>query len=317
LFYNLYFGNDKSIYIEQAESFSMVIAFLSGGLGNQMFQFAAAKALALKKSQELKLDISNYQNRQPGETIREYELAKVFAGPFELATPADLKEILGWKFIFHQHPFLRRILRKLPQIEQNWIVEPDFSYWPDFFNLQPNCLLEGYWQSNRYFEDFSEDIKECFRFKMDSFSAPEILESIENSNSVSIHIRRGDYVTDKNTAGFHGICDADYYLKAIEMIKKKTTEPRFFVFSDDLGAARELLKDLKNVFFVNANTADKSHFDMMLMSRCRHHIIANSTFSWWGAWLNDNHEKIVIAPERWFASGLPDQDLVPKRWMRV
>lgn len=294
----------------------MIITFLTGGLGNQMFQFAAGKALALKLKQELKLDISNYSHFQPNETIREFELAKVFQGTFEIAEPKDLKKVLGWKTIFHQHPFLRKIFRKVAQ-NNNWVVEPGFGYWPDFFSRDSACLIEGYWQTKKYFESYADEIRESFRFKLDDFKNPELINKIENSNSISIHIRRGDFATHKATNNFHGICGSDYYLKAIEEISQKKENANFFVFSDDIEAAKELLKNCKNTYFVDENSSANSHFDMMLMSRCKHHIIANSTFSWWGAWLNTNPDKTIIAPAQWFANGLSDSDLIPSEWLRI
>ncbi len=294
----------------------MIIVFLAGGLGNQMFQFAAGKALALKNRQELKLDLSSYVFRQPNETHREYELSKVFSGNFAIATRKDLQEVLGWKLIFHQHPFLRRVFKKLAQ-SKSWIIEPYLSYWPDFFSQQSDCLIDGYWQSSRYFDSCANEICNEFTFKMNNFKSKSLLEKIKNSNSVSIHIRRGDYVNDKTTASFYGSCEPGYYEKAINTIKDQSKNPEFFIFSDNVNEAKKLLPEIGKATFVSDHSSYDNHFDMMLMSHCKHNIIANSTFSWWGAWLNKNAEKIVIAPKVWFASKLSDSDLIPAGWRRV
>jgi hypothetical protein len=293
----------------------MFIVYLTGGLGNQMFQYAAGKALALRQNRELKIDVSHFQTPQSNETKREFELAKVFKHNFNIATFSDIKQVLGFQILFHKNPFLRRIWKRLP-FKKNWVVEPHFSYWPAFFSNQKDCLIEGYWQSYKYFESYADNIRQSFNFKSDAFKNFKLLKSIKGSNSVSIHIRRGDYVKNKTTAKFHGICEADYYLKAIELIRKEQNNIKFFVFSDDISAAKKILNGIEDVSFVEG-APSQHHFDMMLMSNCKHHIIANSTFSWWGAWLNQNPQKIVIAPQKWFASGLPDQDIIPETWLRM
>ena len=292
----------------------MIITQLSGGLGNQMFQFAAGKALALKTGQQHKLDLSFYSIY---ETNRTYELSRVFTEPFELAESSDLAKILGWKKKIYFHPFLRKIYRKF-SISKDWVVEPDFAYWDKFFEQSSNCLIEGNWQSVKYFSEYEEEIKAALHFKMEDFENFKLIDKIENSNSVSVHIRRGDYVSNAKTLNYHGICKDEYYLKAIESLSTKVKNIRLFVFSDDIEAAKHILQSYHEICeFVDENTGDKSHFDMMLMTRCKHNIIANSTFSWWGAWLNLNSDKIIIAPKNWFATDISDKDLFPDSWIRI
>jgi len=292
----------------------MIITSLSGGLGNQMFQFAAAQALALNLNSPLLLDTSYFSIYQ---TNREFELFKVFITDFKLAKKEDLKKILGWTSIFHQQSFLRRLYKKIP-FSKHWIVEPQINYWKEFSNLQSDCLLDGNWQSEKYFKHHGDIIRNSFQFNKSNFTNNDLLNKIRENNSVSIHIRRGDYVTNKTTFQYHGICDENYYLDAIKEIKKNVKNPKFYVFSDDISAAKKILtQQLSSCYFVENNSPTNNHFDMMLMSQCKHNIIANSTFSWWGAWLNTNPKKKVIAPKKWFARNLCDLDLIPEEWLRI
>lgn len=292
----------------------MIISFLSGGLGNQMFQFAAAQALAEKHGHQLKIDPSYYQMYRQN---RVFELAQVFTHEFAPASDDDLRQVLGLKKMIHQSPFWRRLYRRLPGT-RNWLVEPQYHFWAPLLQQSQSCLIEGDWQSPHYFEDFADTIKKCFTFKTADFTDKALLQQLENSNSVAIHLRRGDYVSNPHTLGYHGLCEADYYLAAIAEIRRRRPDAGFFVFSDDIAAAREVLKAETALHFIEPNPERKNHFDMMLMSRCKHNIIANSTFSWWAAWLNANPGKIIIAPRRWFAAGhLSDRDLIPASWTRL
>lgn len=292
----------------------MIISFITGGLGNQMFQFAAGKALALKTKKQLKLDTSYYSLYQ---TNRTYELSKVFKSNFSIVKQAELKKLLGWPIILHKHSFLRKLYRRLPFCD-SWITEPTPNHWQGFSEINKSCLIEGNWQSADYFNDYSNEIRQAFEFDMSEFKHNELINKIKLKNSVSIHIRRGDYISNQKTLQYHGICEESYYLEAIEYIKQKIENPKFYIFSDDLLAARKTLKNHSNsCYFVEENSTSNNHFDMMLMSKCNHNIIANSSFSWWAAWLNNNSNKIVIAPKQWFNEDISDQDLIPKTWIRL
>lgn len=143
-----------------------------------------------------------------------------------------------------------------------------------------------------------------------------ISDEIRKTNSVSLHIRRGDYITSKITNKFHGTCCLGYYKKAMKLINKKVKNPKYFVFSDDIYWVKKNL-EIKNAFYVDDNVGDKSYIDMQLMSMCKHNIIANSSFSWWAAWLNNNPNKIVIAPKKWFNDpGMDTTDLISEEWIR-
>ena len=179
--------------------------------------------------------------------------------------------------------------------------------------------LQGYWQSERYFEQHADALRKVFAFR----NAPtgpnaDLARQIRQDVSVSLHVRRADYADCTRTRAFHGLCDPDYYLGAIEFIRRQVPRFRLFAFSDDpQWVASTLQPHHPDMVVVDHNRGDQSHNDMLLMSMCQHHIIANSSFSWWGAWLNPDPNKIVIAPRQWFAEAPDTADLIPKSWIRL
>jgi hypothetical protein len=185
-------------------------------------------------------------------------------------------------------------------------------------NLPDNSYLSGLWQTEKYFKDCEEIIRTEFTFKQPlNKKNSELSETIRRKNSVSIHIRRGDYIYNSEEYKIHGLCSIDYYKKAVECIANKAGELTLFIFSDDIEWVKNNLKFDFPIIFVD-NNVDDIHEDLRLMSLCKHNIIANSTFSWWGAWLNNNKEKIVIAPKKWFNEFEADtKDIYPDSWMRI
>ena len=180
--------------------------------------------------------------------------------------------------------------------------------------------MSGYWQSPKYFNSIETLIRKEFTFQkpLDSKNL-EILNLIKNTISVSIHIRRTDFQII-NSNDIHGFCSLEYYDEAINYIHTNVLMSKFFIFSDDINWAKENLKVPMNSYFVSGNTGEKSYIDMQLMSNCNHNIIANSSFSWWGAWLNSNPKKIVIAPKKWFSDekmNAQTDDLIPAEWIRM
>jgi hypothetical protein len=197
--------------------------------------------------------------------------------------------------------------------------EPPLRFDPDFFAVPDNVYLEGYWQSENYFKTIENAIKSEFTLKEDPDPQNALLsEKILGSNSVSIHIRRGDYVHNPVTFDYHGVCSLEYYHSAIDTIAKKISNPHFYIFSDDSLWVKQNLGINYPHTYVTHNQGLKDYMDLWLMKLCRHHIIANSSFSWWGAWLCSNPGKIVIAPKQWFNN--PDvntDDLIPNTWLRL
>lgn len=291
----------------------MIIVDVIGGLGNQMFQYAAGRALSLKLRVPLKLDTRDFSGYR---LHQGFELNRLFNCNAEIATNSDLAQVLGWQ----RAKLVQRVFRR-PQLKnlryKSFEVEPHFYYWSDINQLEDNKYLYGYWQSEKYFIEFAENIREDFTFKLPfSDQNAELTEQISRVNAVSLHVRRGDYVSNTKNS-FIGVCSLEYYQKAIEHIKKQVDLPIFFVFSDDINWAKSNLVLDKTTTFVSHNKGSESYNDMRLMSLCKHNIIANSSFSWWGAWLNANPEKIVIAPKQWFANSTDVSDLLPKGWIKL
>ena len=292
----------------------MVISHIIGGLGNQMFQYALGRTLSLDRNESLHLDISGF-NRYG--LHQGFELSRVFECPVEVASKTEIFDILGWQ----QLPLIRRILaRSSMQLfrRDGFIVEPYFQYWPAINQIPQKSYLFGYWQSERYFQFHADIIRADFIFKSPLVGSNfKLAEQICSTNAVSIHVRRGDYVKNSKTTLIHGLCSLDYYRAAIQLMVERTQEPYFYIFSDDITWVRDNLKiDLPHCYIDHNNGLD-SYNDMHLMSLCRHHIIANSSFSWWGAWLNPNSEKIVIAPRKWFANENNVEDLIPEGWITL
>ncbi len=292
----------------------MVIIRAAGGLGNQMFQYAAGRALALTRNAALQLDISACGSDG---ARRDFELQRVFSLDLSIAGSADIRVVLGWQSsqtarrIFSRRGFAA--LRK-----KELIAEPHFNYWPGLADAPEDCYLVGYWQSEQYFKQHEQTIRSDFRFRH-SLTAPNeaLANAMQQVGAVSLHVRRGDYANDPKTNSVHGLCSLAYYQAAITFVAERVESPHFFVFSDDLPWAMENLRLPFPCEYVAGNRGTSSFADMHLMSLCKHHIIANSSFSWWGAWLNPDPHKIVIAPQKWFASGVSVDDLIPDGWVKL
>lgn len=300
----------------------MIVVKLSGGLGNQMFQYAAALSLASKNNQKLFIDLSFFYIYE----LHEYAL-KHFNISAEIID--DIGKF-GYKLINKFVPSkYRDYLKKMPPYGNKIYTESRLSFDSSFFNLGENIYLDGYWQSEKYFKDYDKIIRNEFTLK-NSLNGlnKEIADKISDTNSISIHIRRGDYQVNKDTKKIHGVCSLNYYYKAIEFMSKKIEMPFFFIFSDDIEWVKSNLHINYAHLFVEHNsefngeryTANKNHEDLRLMSLCRNNIIANSSFSWWGAWLNNNPQKIIVAPTNWYNNNelnLQALDIVPKSWIKL
>jgi hypothetical protein len=297
----------------------MIIARLRGGLGNQLFQYAAAKALSLHHRTTLKLDLYTYSRHR----YRKFELSK-----FRIeAAEASREEV-------HRYTGTNPVSRYLNKRENYFhcpkvFAQPHYHFFEDFFALPPDIYLSGYWQSEKHFLSFATTIREQFQpvAPLDERNV-ELQARMRSQNSVAIHIRRGDY-TSSSYSSFFSILSKSYYDLAIATIGALRRSPVLYFFSDDPDWCSRNF-DIAGAEFVRHNEGDNSYKDMLLMSACRHNIIANSTFSWWGAWLNDNPEKVVIAPKQWFRVDYLDRpepvypsrlyntkDLLPEKWLRL
>lgn len=292
----------------------MVITSLIGGLGNQMFQYAAGRALSLERGVSLMLDVSGFANYQ---LHQGFELERLFNCKVEIASEREVRRVLSWQFTSG----VRRVLSR-PRMaalrRKSFVIEPYFHYWDGIKTIPSDCYLAGYWQSDKYFSGVAEQIRDDFSFRIPlECGNIEIATQINEVNSVSLHVRRGDYISTSKNVATYGVCSLDYYSAAIKNIADRVQCPHFFVFSDDPVWVRNNLKIDFNHQYIDRNHGENSYNDMRLMSLCKHHIIANSSFSWWGAWLNRSVDKIVVAPERWFSNGINTKDLLPIEWVRL
>jgi len=291
----------------------MVIVRLTGGLGNQMFQYAAGRALADRLGAELLLDTRALEHALAlnAYTRRAYALSP-FKLRAKLATAAELRDWPVWVVeIGLRLRFVRPLFRR-------WYFESGITYDPIISTLREPVCLVGYWQSERYFNDNSDHIRADFALARPmSDDNSRLLELARCGGSVGVHVRRGDFASLDDAAQVHGLCSIDYYRRAISLVREHCPECRFLVFSDDLEWARAELPLDASAVFVNGN-AETPEQDLALMSACKHHIIANSSFSWWAGWLGYSPEQIVIAPAPWYASPKLDaRDLAVSRWQYI
>ena len=291
----------------------MIIVKLIGGLGNQMFQYAAGRYLAHLHQTELLFDVSYLKKDPKGAyTKRELEL-NVFNTELKIATESDIREFK----IEYSNKITRTIQRNFPFLFSHlYAAESGSGYQRMFSSFPKNTYLDGFWQSEKYFKEIESLIKAEFQLKEAlNETNKHYLNLNNNCQSVSMHIRRGDYVSGSVTHS-HTVCNNDYYIKALNEIKNTCTDVEVFVFSDDLDWCKANLKIDSTVHYVDANQKYNFHLDMYLMSHCKHNIIANSSFSWWAAWLNQHKNKIVVAPKNWFADkSLNTKDLIPTSWI--
>ncbi len=292
----------------------MIIANIIGGLGNQMFQYATARAISLELGTSLRLDISGYDKYK---LHQGFELQRIFNSTIEIASEMDRRIVLGWQSMtFSRKLLLRQRMAWLRS--KSFVIEPHFHYWQGLAEIPNDCYLMGYWQSEKYFSLAEARIRADFSFKLPLQNKnAEVARKILQANSVSLHVRRGDYATKPQTTATHGLCTLDYYGQSIQYVAERVQQPKFFIFSDDIAWARDNLNISYQCQYVDVNQGEESYNDMRLMSMCNHHIIANSSFSWWGAWLNPKRDKIVVAPKNWFADKTDAIDLLPQSWIKL
>ena len=294
----------------------MIIISLFGGLGNQMFQYSTAKAISLKLGVELKLDTSLLEDRTPKEnfTYRDYEFS-AFNIDEKIANTNEVRRFVPNLWNSSKTTLaLFKIKRAIFGTHYYW-EKHKFEYDAFTKSLKDNTYIYGYFQSEKYFAGIRPQLLESFRLRTNPNEANmKLLAQIQAENSVSIHIRRGDY---KNSP-FQLLEMDSYYLKAIKSIEQKIDSPVFYIFTNDIAWTEKQFKttQIKKVI-VNINTESQSYMDMILMSHCQHNICANSSFSWWGAWLNSNPKKVVIVPKKWFKDknlNTKTSDLIPEGW---
>ncbi len=285
-----------------------IIIKFNGGLGNQMFQWAFGSALEKKTGVKVFFDMSFFEKKY----ARPYEL-NIFNLDIKFIKNLWLK--LKLKIIWK----LRKKLHNKKFLGLSFYSEPHFEFDENLFKVKPNTYIEGFFQSEKYFKDIGTEIRADFQFKnLPDEENQKLIEKIGTTNSISLHIRRCDYVKKKRYKNLYAKCTLDYYKRGVEYIEGKYNNPTLFIFSDDINWVMENLNLPYESVYVSHNTGNKSYEDMRLMSLCKHNIIANSSFSWWGAWLNDNKEKIVIAPQKWFYDEkIFQEDVIPQNWVKL
>lgn len=286
----------------------MIIVRLLGGMGNQMFQYAAGRRLSEHHGVPLKLDVHGFDTVQEV-TPRKYELNH-FNVQQEFALPEEVERLA-----MEGKSFLGRLSTMLPYRFHSHLTERGEGFDSRLLNAGKNVYLEGWWGSERYFSDIQEIIRREFtvRYPMEGLSVA-LADEILSTTSVSVHVRRGDFASDPRTRSFHGLLPLEYYVVAADIIAERVKRPHFLVFSDDPQWAHDHLALRHPVTFISHNGVETAYDDLRLMSLCRHHVIANSTFSWWGAWLNGANDKLVIAPKRWLSRSTPP-GLIPESWI--
>lgn len=290
-----------------------VIARIEGGLGNQLFQYAAARSLADRLGCGLALDLRGLALNGD----RPYMLDR-YRVRADIATPAELEVLPDWR-ASRVGRWRARLSQSLPDLWSFPLFWPaSFAYDPRFERIRRPVYLVGYWQSEKYFSWNRERLLDDLTLLPQWSLATALLENHDDTASVALHIRRGDYVSNPNAAQFHGLCDLGYYQLAADDLAHRQPDIRVHVFSDDPDWVRQHLHLTVPMQVMDVAGPDEAHVDLELMSRCRHHIIANSSFSWWGAWRCRGQGQTVYAPKRWFQDpGTDTSDVIPARWLQL
>jgi len=296
----------------------MIIVSIFGGLGNQMFQYACGKALAAKLGVELKLDISFLADKLEREnfTVRDYELNvfKINDGFVELS---EVRKFIPDLWNCTKPDLLKYKLLRFFNGNHYYFEKQKFRFEPHIEQLKDNSYVYGYFQTEKYFSNVKDDLLQSFTLKSEPDEQNQrLIAKMGAETAVSIHIRRGDYLNSP-----FNLLELAYYQKAIELIKQQVENPKFYLFTNDYDWALQNFDVLEiDKTIVVHNQAENSFMDMILMSQCKHNICANSSFSWWGAWLNQYPKKIIIAPKQWYKSlkyNANTSDLIPAGWLQI
>jgi|688.fasta_scaffold01592_16 hypothetical protein len=285
----------------------MIITEINGGLGNQLFQYAAGLSLAEKHQTQLKINVDFKQ----ADTSRTLGLSH-FNIFLESATPEEIKHYSPTSILF------KKILSYLPLALQKFYKERQFSYQPDFEKLGPNVYLKGYWQSERYFSTIATQVKDIFTLQPHFYSnILPLIEEIKQTESVSIHVRKGDYLLHPYS-DYYATLESAYYNNALAALQDNLPQLKLYVFTDDPKWVKENLALPIPYTLISGVQTRSMYEDFQAMLSCKYHIIANSSFSWWTAWLSAREGKKVVAPKEWFKNGPSDTaDLIPKSWLIV
>lgn len=297
----------------------MLVVKLLGGLGNQMFQYAFGRALALRTGKAVKFDTADLLDRSPSltYTFREYELDVFNARPV-LAAAADTRLFsppIGGLAYRVAHKINRRLVQA-----QRFVEKQSFGYDETVFQCGNATYFDGYWQNEAYFKPYEKQIRQDLTLQnpLSGLNLEIATQIGQAPQAVSLHVRRGDYVSNAQANAVHGVCSPAYYEQAVAMLQAQLGEISLFIFSDEPAWVQANMKFDAAAVYISHNTGKNSVEDLRLMSLCKHNIIANSSFSWWGAWLNSNPQKIVIAPKNWILLGTTmSTGPVPASWVTL
>ncbi|MFA5531524.1 MAG: alpha-1,2-fucosyltransferase [Thiohalomonadaceae bacterium] len=298
-----------------------IIVQLMGGLGNQLFQYAVGRRIAVANAFSLKLDVSWFMYHPRWFKYRPYRPYSLnhFATLKDVASFVEIAKLRGLTWAHLKDNLLRKVyVDRLPR-KQTVVQERSVDFDPEILEVSSSTYLIGYWQSEKYFKEIEEIIRN--EFTVITPPDPEnarIAYEIKETEAICIHVRRGDYITDLKAKESLGLCSLDYYYRSIDYIMARVDKPHFYIFSDDPDWTQQYVTIDAPTTYVRNNPSDKNYEDLRLMTHCKHFIIANSSFSWWGAWLSSNRQKIVISPAQWFkGTKYCDDDRVPKEWVRL
>jgi hypothetical protein len=277
----------------------MIVTKLISGLGNQLFQYTVGRQLSILNNTSLQLDTSFYTSQN----TRSYKLNH-FNIQANIATATEVKKLTAAS----NPSFIRKTLNKIPPAKPKYKSRyfKESKWWiyePDIWKVGPDTYVDGYWQNYLYYTNLNEKIWDELTLKLEDNDPNTVIRQqiMADSNSISLHIRRGDYVLNKAANSMMGVLPLTYYEMAINHLLKVVPDARFYIFSDDLAWAKEFLPEAISKTFVEIGDGSYDYLELDLMSKCRHHIIANSSFSWWGAFLNRYKAKQVVAPKNWVA----------------
>lgn len=299
----------------------MIMVRLMGGLGNQMFQYAAGLQLATLRKTILKLDPTFLLDRMPREnfTYRDFDL-EIFDLQPEIASPAEVR-----RFRRLAEPASRSVLERVADklARRHYYLESSPAFDAGVLELPDETYLEGYFQNERYFADIGVEIRKRFRLAPDESKLPagtrRLADDIRSNQGICLHVRRGDYASNPVSFQHHGLCSLEYYQNGLKELRARGATGPVFIFSDDVKWCRDNFKESDKFVVVgdeHAGPCSSLHF--WLMTLCQSFVIANSSFSWWAAWLGENPNKIVVRPSQWIqASEFRDADICPPSWIKV
>ncbi|MEI6863771.1 MAG: alpha-1,2-fucosyltransferase [Candidatus Adlerbacteria bacterium] len=289
----------------------VIIPKIIGGLGNQMFQYAFARMLSLKTDADLKLDILDFKTYEfHTYSLSHFNIQEIYATE---------RDVAPFKRHKRQRGIRGKLLNPFFYNPRRYVAEDISTFSQKMTELTPPCYLDGYWLSEKYFLPIKDIIRKEFALKtpLSDYSKDIAKKILDSPESISFHIRRGDFVKHASVSKHHGICPPEYYDEAIRILNERFPQGEYFVFSDDIEWARENLVTGRPTTFIGQGP-DKNYEDLGLMSLCKHHVLSNSTFGWWGAWLSEEtHTGTTIAPKKWLAKPFDTSDLIPERWITL